>query len=170
MVSAARKSPKRRRRSGPRSVRRYQFGAGPTRMALFKAQPLQRGYGFGGLFRGLLKSIAPMAKRGLLSVGKAALNAGARALEDVRDNKTSMKQALRKQAVETFNPLTAINRAVRKRKASTQPRQTKRKVPRVSIASSTPASRRTKKRNRTNKGKKKTTKAPFSDVPSLKGR
>ena len=62
-------------------------------MPIFSTQPLQRGYGFGGLFRGFLKTIAPIAKRGLLSVGKAALNAGARALEDVRDNDSSVKEA-----------------------------------------------------------------------------
>ena len=141
-----------RRRTRPRSVRIRQYGSG---LQLFKAQPLQRGYGFGGLFRGLLKSIAPMAKRGLLSAGKAALNAGARALEDIRDNNTSVKQALKRQAIETFKPTTTttkpINRGVRKRKASTQPRQTKRKVPRVTSAAAAAARRRTKKKNNTKK-------------------
>lgn len=101
---------------------------------VFSAQPFQRGHGFGGLFRGLLRTIAPIAKRGLLSVGKAALNAGARALEDARDNNTSMKQALKKQAVETFHPTNVINRAVKKRKASSRPTQPARKVPRTSKA------------------------------------
>ena len=103
-------------------------------MPIFSAQPLQRGYGFGGLFRGFLKTIAPMAKRGLLSVGKAALNAGARALEDVRDNDTSVKQALKKQAIETFHPVNVINRTVNKRKASSQSTQPKRKVKRTTKA------------------------------------
>ena len=152
----ARKRSITRRRTGPRSVRIRQYGSG---LQLFKAQPLQRGYGFGGLFRGLLKSIAPMAKRGLLSAGKAALNAGARALGDIRDNNTSVKQALKRQAIETFKPSTTttttttpINRGVRKRKASTQPRQTKRKVPRVTSAAAAAAARRTtKKKNNTKK-------------------
>ena len=120
-------------------------------MPIFSAQPLQRGYGFGGLFRGFLKTIAPMAKRGLLSVGKAALNAGARALEDVRDNDTSVKQALKKQAIQTFHPANVINRTANKRKASSQSTQSKRKV-----------QRKTKAVRGANKKKK-----AISDAPSL---
>ena len=96
-------------------------------MPIFSTQPLQRGYGFGGLFRGFLKTIAPIAKRGLLSVGKAALNAGARALEDVRDNDSSVKEALKKQAIQTFHPVNVINRTVNKRKPSSQSTQSKEK-------------------------------------------
>jgi hypothetical protein len=95
---------------------------------VFSGQLLQRGHGFGGLFRGLLKTIAPMAKRGLLSVGKAALNAGARALEDVRDNDTTVKEALKKQAVQTFHPRNVINRTLKKRKATSSPAPTQVKV------------------------------------------
>ena len=87
---------------------------------VFRAQPLQRGYGLGGWGRAFLKTIAPVAKRGLLSLGKAALNAGARALEDVRDNDTSVKEALKKQAVNTFHPRNVINRSANKRKSSSQ--------------------------------------------------
>ena len=97
---------------------------------MFSGQGLQQGRGFGSLFRGLMKTIAPIAKRGLLSVGKAALNAGARAMEDVRDNNTSVKQALKKQAVTTFHPQNVINRALKKRKATSQPQKPKRKVQR----------------------------------------
>ena len=88
-------------------------------------------YGFGGLFRVFLKTIAPIAKRGLLSVGIAALNAGARALEDVRDNNRSVKTALKKQAIQTFQPTNVINRTVNKRKGSSQSTQPKRKVKRM---------------------------------------
>ena len=95
---------------------------------VFSGQLLQRGHGFGGLFRGLLKTIAPMAKRGLLSVGKAALNAGARALEDVRDNDTTVKEAMKKQAVQTFHPRNVINRTLKKRKATSSLAPTKVKV------------------------------------------
>ncbi len=89
-------------------------------MPIFRAQTLQRGYGLGGWGRAFLKTIAPVAKRGLLSLGKAALNAGARALEDVRDNDTSVKEALKKQAINTFHPANVINRAVKKRKLSSR--------------------------------------------------
>ena len=48
------------------------------------------------------------------------LNAGARALEDVRDNDTSVKDALKKQAVNTFYPQNNIKRVANKRKSSSQ--------------------------------------------------
>ena len=99
-----------------RKVEQVGYGYIPV----FRAQPLQRGYGLGGWGRAFLKTIAPVAKRGLLSLGKAALNAGARALEDVRDNDTSVKEALKKQAVNTFHPRNVINRSANKRKSSSQ--------------------------------------------------
>ena len=114
---------RRRRRSCTGNVMQSGYG----HMPVFRARALQRGYGFGGLFRGFLRSIAPIAKRGLLSVGKEALRAGARALEDVRDNDTSIKQALKKQAIETFHPVNVINRTVNKRKPSSQSTQSKEK-------------------------------------------
>ena len=122
----------RRKRTRGRNHAIMQRGYG--NLPIFSTQPLQCGYGFGGLFRGFLKTIAPIAKRGLLSVGKAALNAGARALEDVRDNDTSVKQALKKQAIQTFHPANVINRTVNKRKASSQSVQPKRKVKRTTKA------------------------------------
>ena len=99
-----------------RKVEQVGYGYIPV----FRTQPLQRGYGLGGWGRAFLKTIAPVAKRGLLSLGKAALNAGARALEDVRDNDTSVKEALKKQAVNTFHPRNVINRSANKRKSSSQ--------------------------------------------------
>ena len=106
-----------------RSCKRKAIQSGYGHMPVFRGRALQRGYGFGGLFRGFLRSIAPIAKRGLLSVGKEALKAGARALEDVRDNDTSIKQALKKQAIETFHPANVINRTANKRKSSSQSTQ-----------------------------------------------
>ena len=109
-----------------RSCKRNTMQTGYGHMLMYRAQPLQRGYGFGGLFRGFLRSIAPIAKRGLLSVGKEALKVGARALEDVRDNNTSIKQALKKQAIDTFHPVNVINRTANKRKATSRSQQPKR--------------------------------------------
>ena len=108
---------------GRRKVEQVGYGYIPV----FRAQPLQRGYGLGGWGRAFLKTIAPVAKRGLLSLGKAALNAGARALEDVRDNDTSVKEALKKQAVNTFHPRNIIKRVANKRKSSSQSTQSKEK-------------------------------------------
>ena len=99
-----------------RKVEQVGYGYIPV----FRTQPLQRGYGLGGWGRAFLKTIAPVAKRGLLSLGKAALNAGARALEDVRDNDTSVNKAVKKQAVNTFHPRNVINRSANKRKSSSQ--------------------------------------------------
>ena len=105
-------------------------------MSVFRAQPLQHGHGFGGFFR----AIAPIAKKGLLSVGKSLFNAGARALEDVRDNQTSVKDALKKQALQTLSlrPSNAINRGRKRKRPITNSKSLKRKVP---------PPRRKKKRN-----------------------
>ena len=115
-------------------------------MPIFRSQSYQRGYGFGGWGRALLKSIAPIAKRGLLSLGKATLSAGARSLEDIGDNNTTVKDAFKKRAIQTFHPSNVINRAMKKRKAANQLSQSKRKVAR---------------RKPTPKGR------TISDVPSL---
>ena len=48
------------------------------------------------MFRGLMKAIAPQVKRGLVTLGKEALNAGVNTLQDVSQG-TSVKDALRKQ-------------------------------------------------------------------------
>ena len=59
---------------------------------------MQSGYGLGGLFRGLYRSVSPSLKKGLAAVGKRALKAGADILEDVVVNKTPIKQAVKKRA------------------------------------------------------------------------
>ena len=107
-----------------RDVTHFQNGRG--NIPVFRAQALQHGHGFGGFFR----AIAPMAKKGLLSVGKSLLNAGARALEDVRDNQTSVKEAIKKQAVQTFKPSKIINRAGKRRTLITKSKSSKKKVAR----------------------------------------
>ena len=49
----------------------------------------------------------PLMKKGLLHVGKRALNAGAKVLEDVSQNK-SLKESVKNRAGESFNPLNII--------------------------------------------------------------
>ena len=91
---------------------------------VYRFQPLQRGSGFGGLFKGLLKAAMPMVKKGLLNVGKRVLNAGAMALQDVSENKATMREALKNRALEQVQPvLNNINRSATKRK-STTPKKT----------------------------------------------
>ena len=111
-----------------RSCNRNKMQRGYGHIPVFHTRPLQRGYGFGGLFRGFLRSIAPIAKRGLLTVGREALKAGARALEDVRDNNTSIGKALKTQAIDTFHPVNVINRTANKRKPSSRSTQSREKV------------------------------------------
>ena len=59
---------------------------------VYRFRPLQRGSGFGGLFKGLLKAAMPMVKKGLLHVGKRVLSAGSNALQDVNENKASLRR------------------------------------------------------------------------------
>ena len=43
----------------------------------FSGARVQRGHGFGSLFSGLLRSVAPLIRRGALALGKRALTTGA---------------------------------------------------------------------------------------------
>jgi len=112
--------------------------------------PLQRGHGLGNVFRGLFRTAMPMVKKGLLHLGKSALMAGANALQDVSENKSNLRDAVKKRAVEALHPKNLINMVGAKRK------------------SVKPVKRATKKvgagKGRTSrKGKRK----KLSDVPSL---
>ena len=57
----------------------YQFGGN---LSAFRGPALQKGYGFGGLFKGLARTLAPALKRGSISVGKRALQTGTEVLND----------------------------------------------------------------------------------------
>ena len=49
----------------------------------FAGARVQRGHGFGSLFAGLLRSVAPLIKRGALALGNRALKTGAQIAGDV---------------------------------------------------------------------------------------
>ena len=49
----------------------------------FSGARVQNGYGFGSLFSGLLRSVAPLIKRGAVALGKRALTTGAQLAGDV---------------------------------------------------------------------------------------
>ena len=100
--------------------RKVQYGEGITRV--FRAQPLQRGHGLGGLFRGLFRTIAPVLKKGLVRVGQHALKAGSNALEDVATNNTSIKEALKKHVKNEIQLVNPINRLLAQKK---QPKKRK---------------------------------------------
>ena len=48
----------------------------------FAGARVQRGHGFGSLFGGLLRSVAPLIKRGALALGNRALKTGAKIAGD----------------------------------------------------------------------------------------
>ena len=52
---------------------------------------VQKGHGFGSLFSGLLRSVAPLIKRGALALGKRALTTGAQIAGDVVDGQSIKK-------------------------------------------------------------------------------
>ena len=49
----------------------------------FTGSRFQRGHGFGSLFGGLLRTVAPLIKRGALALGNRALKTGAQIAGDV---------------------------------------------------------------------------------------
>ena len=122
---------KRRRRQYTPSAQRG--GSFPVFRAM---QPMQRGYGLGGMFRSLLRTVTPHLKKGLAHVGQRALRAGANALADMSANNTPIKEALKKQVKSEISALNPINRLKvlasepRKRKAPQNRTHKKRKVAR----------------------------------------
>lgn len=74
-----------------------QFGNG---MKAFRGPAMQRGYGLGGLFKGLARSFAPVLKRGLITMGKKALKTGVEVLGDVAQGR-NLKEALKNRTMQT---------------------------------------------------------------------
>ena len=104
---------------------------------VFRAmQPMQRGYGLGGMFRSLFRTVTPHLKKGLAHIGRRALTTGANALADMGANNTPIKEALKKQVKREITTLNTINRLKvlasepRKRKAPQNRTLRKRKVAR----------------------------------------
>ena len=62
----------------------------------FTGARVQRGHGFGSLFSGLLRSVAPLIKRGALALGKRALTTGAQIAGDVVAGQNVKKAAKRR--------------------------------------------------------------------------
>ena len=56
---------------------------------------VQRGHGLGSLLGGLLRSVAPLIRRGAVAVGKRALRTGAQIADDVM-NGQNIKQAAKR--------------------------------------------------------------------------
>ena len=91
----------------------------------FTGARVQKGHGFGSLFSGLLRSAAPLIKRGALALGKRALTTGAQIAGDVVDGQ-SIKKATKRRA-------TAAGRALMNSLLATPPppgKRIKRTAPR----------------------------------------
>ena len=59
----------------------------------FTGACVQRGHGFGSLFSGLLRTVAPLIRRGAFALGKRALTTGAQIAGDVVAGKNVKKAA-----------------------------------------------------------------------------
>ena len=129
---------RRRRRQYTPSAQRG--GSCPVFSAM---QPMQRGYGHGGIFRSLFRTVTPNFKKGLAHGVQRALTAGANALADMSANNQCIvycvqciKEALKKQVkseITTLNPVNRLNVLAsepRKRKAPQNRTHRKRKVAR----------------------------------------
>ena len=91
-------------------------------MSVFRGSPWQMGhgqmgYGIGGLFRSLARSIMPMAKSGARALGNIALNSGKNFVGDVLAGK-NVKEAAKARAKEAAS--TAKNEAINKLQTMTQ--------------------------------------------------
>ena len=62
----------------------------------------QKGYGLGGLFRSVARSVMPLVKNGAKALGNIALNSGANFVSDVLAGK-NVKQAAKARALEDVN-------------------------------------------------------------------
>ena len=62
----------------------------------FTGARVQRGHGFGSLFSGLLRSVAPLIRRGAVALGKRALTTGAQIASDVAAGQNVKKAAKRR--------------------------------------------------------------------------
>ena len=70
----------------------YQTGSG---LPAFQRGVIQEGYGLGGIFKGIMRSVAPKLKQGLAYDGKRALKTSLESLGDVaagRDLNSSLKK------------------------------------------------------------------------------
>ena len=72
----------------------------------FTGAHVQRGHGFASLFSGLLRSVAPLIKRGALALGKRALTTGAQIAGDVVAGQ-NIKKATQRRATAAGRSLTS---------------------------------------------------------------
>jgi precorrin isomerase len=77
---------------------------------------MQKGYGVGGLFKGLARSFAPVLKCNLIAAGKKALKTGVEVLSDVSQGK-NVKESVKRRVLENVNDIfTSIKDSSQKKK------------------------------------------------------
>ena len=74
----------------------------------FTGARVQRGHGFGSLFSGLLRTVAPLIKRGAVALGKRALATGAQIAGDVAAGKNVKKAATRRATAAGINLMQSL--------------------------------------------------------------
>jgi hypothetical protein len=83
----------------------YQYGAGG--IPAYSGVVMQRGYGLGGIFKGLIRAVAPHVKSQLKNVGKQVLKTGLEVIGDVTEGgniKTAVKRRSKENFLEYINP------------------------------------------------------------------
>ena len=92
-----------------------------SELPAFRRGVTQKGYVLGGIFKGIMRSVAPKLKQSLAYVGKRALKIGLKCLEDVatgEDLKSLLKRRARQKLDEIFNTKLPIKGKVTEKKIS----------------------------------------------------
>ena len=78
----------------------------------FKGAARQRGYGIGGIFKGLTRTFAAVVKKGLLNLGKQALQSVVQVLDNI-SREENVKMTIGRRAVEWAKTIgkRSLNRA-----------------------------------------------------------
>ena len=110
-------------------------------MPYFAGARVQRGHGFGSLFGGLLRSVAPLIKRGALALGNRALKTGAQIAGDILSGeniRTAAKRRTKTAGRDLLQSLLATppGKRVKRAAPSRQRRPVKRAAKRRRIAES----------------------------------
>ena len=69
--------------------------------AIYKGSPYQKGNGFGGFLKGLFRSVMPLLRSGLKTIGKETITSGAQFLNDVVNEKPVV-ESLKSRAIESM--------------------------------------------------------------------
>lgn len=132
-----------------------QGGAGFTN--IYSGPSFQSGNGIGSFLGGLFRSVWPILKRGVNTVGKQSLKTAANILTDISDNK-NFKQSLNERSKEGARVLT--NKLINTMKGegisnnSTRTNKRKRQISTKRKSSSKTSNAKKKKSTKTNKRKK----------------